>query len=271
MKRQVILIASLVCGLLAACLTRVYISTKEADVAREKARLVARYGTIKVAMFKKATPAGAVITEAEIVFKLVPKMGLNGQAVLSDDFKQILGRKLLTSRQEGEVLFWSDIEGGDPALRGLSDDIKRQMRAISINVNTGSSVSGLVKPNDHVDVIGTFTFPDADGKIKKGDIVTSTILQNVLVLATGRETSKSVGEGLGVNSGYSTVTLAVTPREAEMLAFTEQIRGRLTLTLRNRNDTSYEKELPQVDFDRIRGEIEELNAKRQTEKLGSGK
>ena len=52
-----------------------------------------------------------------------------------------------------------------------------------------------------------------------------------------------------------------------MLAFAEQIKGRLVLTLRNRNDTSYEKELPKVDFEKIRSEIEELNLKRQQQKL----
>ena len=55
-----------------------------------------------------------------------------------------------------------------------------------------------------------------------------------------------------------------------MLVFTEQIKGRLSLALRNRNDTSYERELPQVDFAKIRGEIEALNLKRQTE-LGGGR
>jgi Flp pilus assembly protein CpaB len=64
-------------------------------------------------------------------------------------------------------------------------------------------------------------------------------------------------------SSYSTVTLEVTPREAEMLAFAEQIRGRLSLSLRNRSDVSYEKELPKVDFEKIRSTIEELNLKRQ--------
>ncbi len=39
------------------------------------------------------------------------------------------------------------------------------------------------------------------------------------------------------------------------------------LTLRNRNDASFEKELPKVDFEKIRGEIEELNLKRQQLKL----
>lgn len=266
MKRSIILIASLVCGLLAALLTRFYIAAKEADVAEEKARLLKRYGTVTVLAFKKSVPSGTVLSAAEVGYRDVPRMGLDGQAVEDKDYRQVLGRKLMIGRQEGEVLFWSDVEGGDLSLKGLSDDIKRQMRAISINVNIGSSVSGLIKPNDHVDVIGTFSFPDESGNVKKGDLVTSTILQNVLVLATGKETAKSVSRNLGVNSGYSTVTLAVTPREAEMLAFTEQIRGRLTLTLRNRNDTSYEKELPQVDFDRIKGEIEELNEKRQ--KLG---
>jgi Flp pilus assembly protein CpaB len=87
----------------------------------------------------------------------------------------------------------------------------------------------------------------------------------VLVLATGKTTAKTVqGDGFGSSPGnYSTVTLEVSPREAEMLAFAEQIRGRLSLSLRNRSDVSYEKELPKVDFAKIREEIESLNLKRQ--------
>ncbi len=47
-----------------------------------------------------------------------------------------------------------------------------------------------------------------------------------------------------------------------MLAFAEQIKGRLVLTLRNRNDMETEEELPTVDFSRIRQEIENLNKER---------
>ena len=89
----------------------------------------------------------------------------------------------------------------------------------------------------------------------------------MLVLATGKETAKTPASLFGGGS-YATVTLEVTPREAEMLVFAEQIKGRLVLSLRNRNDTSYEKELPQVDFEKIRAEIEELNVKRQTDMGG---
>lgn len=267
MKRQIVLIASLVCGLLAAVLTRVYLTAKENEVASAKAKLMEQFGTMRAMYFKKDTPAGTVLARTDIDFKLVPKMGMRGQA-LTEENLDVLGRKTLVSRNKGEIVFWSDIEGGDLSAKGLSADIKRQMRAISINVNGSSSVSGMVKPNDHVDVIGTFNFPDANGNLKKGDLVTCTLLQNVLVLATGHDTAKSVARSLGSNQqGYSTITLEVTPREAEMLAFAEQIKGRLVLTLRNRNDISTEKELPNVDFDKIRSEIEELNLKRQQEKL----
>ena len=176
----------------------------------------------------------------------------------------MIGRRLVAAHKRGEVLFWSDVEGGDPSAKGISADIKKNMRAVSVNCSGAASVSGMVRPNDHVDVIGTFDF---DGAAGRRDFVTCTMLQNVLVLATGSETAKGRDRTAGLRQQYSTVTLEVTPREAEMLAFAEQLKGRIVLSLRNRNDTSYEKELPKVDFDKIRSEIEDLNLKRQSQRL----
>lgn len=271
MKRQIVLVASLVAGLLAAILTRVYVSHKESEIGRELAALKERYGTIDVLFFRHDVPAGTVLKKSDLLAGFVPRTGLRAQAVPAESYMELIGRKTTVYHKAQDVVFWSDIEGGDTSRDGLSASVKRQMRAISINVNGASSVSGMVRPNDHVDVIGTFNFPDDDGKIKKGDPVTCTILQNVLVLATGKQTAKTHIPDLGAGgANYATVTIEVTPREAEMLAFAEQIRGRLMLTLRNGNDTSTERELPNVDFTKIRSEIEELNQKRQHEKLANG-
>ncbi len=264
MKRKLVLIVALVAGVLAALLTRFYLSAKEAEVAEVKESIRARYGELWVLCFEHDIPAGTVLERSDFLQRKVPKVGMQGQAITKEGLNDILGRKLLTGHRKGEVAFWADVEGGNPESRGLSADIKRQMRAVSINCSGAASVSSMVRPNDHVDVIGTFDF---EGSAGRKNFVTCTILQNVLVLATGSRTSKSRAGNALDSSAYSTVTLEVTPREAEMLAFAEQIKGRLVLTLRNRNDTSYEKELPKVDFEKIRSEIEELNLKRQTQKM----
>ena len=48
-----------------------------------------------------------------------------------------------------------------------------------------------------------------------------------------------------------------------MLVFAEQIKGRLSLALRNPSDVHYESELPRVNFAKIEEEIESLNTYRQ--------
>ena len=267
MKRKIVLIASLAAGVVAAVLTRFYIVAKDAEVAELKDSINRRYGTMEVLCFISEIPAGTVLQKSDLGTKSVPAIGMRGQALTVENVSDVIGRKVLMGHRRGDVLFWADVEGGNPAATGLSADIKKQMRAVSINCTGAASVSGMVKPNDHVDVIGTFdmTDPAADGRGKA--FVTCTILQNVLVLATGTRTAKTRAGDLGLSGGYSTVTLEVTPREAEMLAFSEQLKGRLVLSLRNRNDASFEKELPKVDFEKIRSEIEELNLKRQQQKL----
>ena len=263
MKQKTVLFVSIAVGLLAAILTRSYLATKNVEIARLKAQFVKEHGTMEVVCFKKDVPGGTTLSLNEIGHTTVPAKGLRGQAIPAEMYKTVAGRKTLFGHRRGETVFWSDLEGGNPALRTLAGDVKRQMRAVSINASGAAAVSGMVHPADHVDVIGTFSFPgapDANGR-PTTKFVTCTILQNVLVLATGRETAKSIGTG---SSNYSTVTLEVSPREAEMLVFAEQMHGRLSLTLRNPNDTSYERELPAVDFEKIQGEIEELNNKRQS-------
>ena len=198
MQRKIVLIVSLVAGLIAALLTRAYLTVKENEIKAEKSRLVKKYGTIEVLVFNHDIPGGTVLSKKDIGALDLPAMGLRGQALTRENYNDIIGRRTTTGHKQREVVFWSDIEGGDPSTRGLSADVKRQMRAMSINVNGSASVSGMINPNDHVDVIGTFNFPDDDGKIKRGDPVTCTILQNVLVLATGRDTSKSQTRELGM-------------------------------------------------------------------------
>ena len=75
---------------------------------------------------------------------------------------------------------------------------------------------------------------------------------------------RRLGDARGA-SGYSSITLQVTPREAEILVFAQQMKGRLFLTLRNKSDVYFENDLPRVDFNQIETELKSLNDYRQKE------
>ena len=258
MPRKIVLVASLVAGIAAALLTKIYLGGKERILQERRADFDRRFGTMEVVCLRHEVAAGTELSKKDLGIIEVPEAGMRDRAVMEsevDDF--IVGHKIAFSRSRGDVLLWSDMECENPHDTGLSGDIKREMRAISINCSGSSAVSGVIKPNDHVDVIGTFVFQQSDGATKQGDIETCTILQNVLVLATGQTTAKNEL----LNRGSSTVTLEVTPQEAEMIAFAEQMKGRLVLTLRNRTDNS-SPSLPPVDYEKIKAMIGDLNMAR---------
>ena len=265
MKQRVILIASVVCGLIAALLTRQYLNAKDREVEGRKQQLERQFRTVSVTCVNRSLPAGTALQSSDIGFLPVVERSVRGHVVDEKDYRMVLQRKLIRSLEANSPVYWSDIEGGDPLNHGLADEITDRMRAISITVGGPAAVSGMVKPGDHVDVIGTFTLPSPT-KATELEMVTQTIMQNVLVLATGRETAKTqfLGSDRDRGSGgYNTVTVLVTPREVEMLVFAEQTRGRLVLALRNPNDVYREMDLPRVDFTKIQEEIDKLNQLRQ--------
>ncbi|MCL2104891.1 MAG: Flp pilus assembly protein CpaB [Kiritimatiellaeota bacterium] len=263
MKQKVVLIVSVVVGLLAAFLTRSYLNAKDREVQQMKADIAKRSERIPVIVVNKDLPSGTVLSSSDLGVSDEPRTQVQGRAIEEKGASMLFGRKLAQALKAGSVVFWADIEGGGPDARGLSGDIKRQMRGVSVDVSGAASVSGMVQPNDHVDVLGTFTFPSkaAPGEM---ELVTLTMIQDVLVLATGKETAKSrLFASSFAGSAYSTVTLEVTPREAEMLEFTKHIKGRVSLALRNPEDIYTETTLPRVNFEKIEAEIEALNKYRQ--------
>lgn len=257
MKQKMVLIISVVVGLLAALLTRGYLNAKDKEVKNRIAEINMQNVRVGVLVFTRDMAAGETIRHKDLGSMDLPQSGIRQDTIKTNSVFSIIGAKLAFSQSKAKPILWSDIEGGEPGHGGLASDVKPRMRAISVNVSGAASVSGMVNPNDRVDVLGTFTFPNAKGE---SELVTFTILQDVTILATGKQRARSTPMA---SQSYNMVTLEVTPREAEILVFAEQIKGRLTLALRNPKDTYSEKTLPKVDFDRIQKELETLNTYRQ--------
>ncbi len=262
MKQRIVLVVAVLMGLLAAFLLWQYAQSLEREYRKRLDELDRRYRKASVVTVAKPLPAGTLLQAQDLRAIEVVEHQLRHDAVREENYRDLLNRRTLNRLDPGTPIFWSDIEGGAPGSRGLAGDIKSGMRALSINVSGAAAVSGMVRPNDRIDVLGTFSFPSRErpGEL---ELVTLTIIQDVTVLATGSETAKTTVLGGGRGGSYSTVTLEVTPREAEMLVFAEQIKGRLALALRNPDDVHYEAQLPRVNFEKIEAEIESLNTYRQ--------
>lgn len=145
----------------------------------------------------------------------------------------------------------------------LSYVIPEGSRAISIQVTQVVSSGGLVLPGDYVDIIGVFdvTFGAGDQEITEERYFSRIILQNIEVLAvaqtvvdtvpeaatttgTDGETTTTDDSGQRVRNTEaepepkaSTVTLSVTPQEAQLLFLAEE-NGVLRLAVRPYGDAT---------------------------------
>jgi pilus assembly protein CpaB len=102
-----------------------------------------------------------------------------------------------------------------------------------------SAVGGMIRPGDYIDIIGNFPFPQVVGGKVETRIATVMLFQNVLVLAVGAQIEQESLDKGAARSGISTVTLALTPKEAELITYAQQ-QGKLKLILRSPLDSTIE-------------------------------
>jgi pilus assembly protein CpaB len=148
-----------------------------------------------------------------------------------------VGQRVMVPLKAGDPILVSHFESAREA--DFSTMINPKGRAVTIDVQEKSAVGLWVRPNDHVDVIGSFRDPENQQQ------KTITLLQNVVVLATGRITANTtyVPEE---DKKFQTVTLLVLPEEAEILTLAQDL-GTLTLLLRNPDDLDYQEKRSVVD------------------------
>jgi len=138
---------------------------------------------------------------------------------------QVLGRGAILPVSKGEFILPSKLAALN-AGTGLPSMIPQGMRAVSVRVNDVVSVAGFVQPGSHVDVLAT-------GQGGGNDRQTTTVLENVLVLAVGKSLDRNP---LADAQTAPVITLAVSPDDAQKLALVSQ-EGRIQLSLRNPMDT----------------------------------
>lgn len=187
------------------------------------------WNTVPVLVANVDVSEGTVVTMEMISQRSIPEQFVTSSVVKPDSASYIANQKVMVALQAGDPLLWSQFETSKAAER-LSTKVQKKARAITIGAGGTTSVGGWVRPNDHVDIIGTFKDPNTNEQ------VAVTLLQNVIILATGKITGTTNVNLLGESDrGYSNVSVLVIPEEAEMLILSQEL-GSLTLSLRNEED-----------------------------------
>ena len=194
---------------------------------------------------------GDVIESEHLVVQELPEKfrSLTSLAVpvTADTRAWIVGRTVNTDIEPSSLLLHSHFL--DQPENRFSSLIEPGKRAFSMSTSSTTSVAYFIEPGSRVDVIGTFnksdSLPVGDSgvKIPTRTNETRSLLQNLKVLAVDRVTTRG-GYLTSASAGFSTLTLEVTPVEAEILIFAQtEARGPLSFVLRNPLDDKIEPEV----------------------------
>lgn len=205
-------------------------------------REVAGGQKVAVLVAGQDVPAGTRITKAMLAVREVPEAYVYEGYIRKGEENQIIGRPVADKVSAGQYLLWSSFELQKAATsRRLSGAVQKGQRALTIPVDTSGSLAGMLRPGDRVDVLGTFA------RNQGTDWATVTLLQNVLVLATGDLRGGSDGDEPSGNHTFSNITVSVDPEETELLVFAMQ-RGPLNIALRAQDDMTTIEDIPDKTF-----------------------
>lgn len=174
-----------------------------------------------------------------LVERTVPADYVENRHIRAAEVDRIRGIRVVSGVRAGESLLWSDLATMSDSARDLSSLVRNGMRAITIQADQTATFGGLVRPGDRVDLLLTLDRPTPNGA--EPERVTVPLLQSLIVLAAGQDTGMiqraSQQQQPGRAQPMQNVTLSATVEQAQMIAFATQ-RGRLTLVLRNPDDTT---------------------------------
>lgn len=223
-----------VAGIAAFWSMRHYLDSSSAGMRRQ---FEARYAPVAVLVAARDLTPGQALQASDLARRSMPSGYLPSGTFGADELARAVGQRLATRLRAGDPVGEGALESRVPA---LSYRLPEGSRAVTVPVDEVSSQAGLVRPGDRVDLML------AEERLEGGErcVVVRSLLESVHVLATGQATRDVLrpGDTAGIGgiepgSSYSTITLDVTPEQAQQLAVGLRM-GELIPMLRGAGDQS---------------------------------
>ena len=271
MNKNIALILALLLGVAAAALMFSYIQkTTEAKTKGWDMR------TVLVA--NENLPVGTVLSEENTAARPYPSKYISGRVLTPDAAEVVFGGILSVAAERGKPILWTDVQLPIETAIGLAAELAANTRALTIPITQVSSFNGMLRPGMYVDVLWTGEASairpappappaddaeldmDGDTTLSAADVqrlmsrasaqaaqsanaqparVTTVLLQNVLVIAVGDQHESRLTPGAGIQEGYNTITLMLSPESARILVHAMS-NGAINLLLRRVGETAVE-------------------------------
>ncbi len=184
-----------------------------------------RVPTRSVVVVTKDVPEGVVFDRVALATNQWPVTSVPAGAFSSID--SVVGRVTRVPVFEGEPIVPGRL-APTGAGAGLEQKIAPGTRAMAVRINDVAGISGLLQPNSRVDVLVTLAEDNANNQSQ----VAKLFMENMRVLSVGTAVQRDQD---GKPNNATTVTLGVTPEEAERLAVAMN-KGSIQLVLRGYGD-----------------------------------
>lgn len=227
-----------VLALIAVVIAGSYFKQREARLAALAARSVKVKQTQeenkKVVVAKEDIIKGSAIDSKMIEIASVPQKFIQPGATSSTN--RIIGKITTAPIAKGEQILRNKLASNAADFTSLSYRTPTGKRAITIPVDNISSVGGMIRTDDYVDILGLIPQTMQVGEERVTQYATVPLFQKVLVLAVGRSAGSKRVKG-GESGTVSTITVALEPQKATMVAFIQEQGGKLRFILRSPSDT----------------------------------
>ena len=252
--RTIALIVAIALGIAAAVGVRAYLQTAQQEFESEQQ-------FVDVAVTRQDIYAGEELAAGMVALRSIPAGSLTPDMITRSDIQRYIGREVTVDIGRDIHLRAEYFVSRQP--QAASARLPARHRAVTVSVDSTSGVAGLVRPGNRVDIYCTGV-GETGGR---GAQETWRVLGDVTVLAVDSRMSDmdELRTGYGVDRrGYSNLTLAVTPQEAQLLIYLMN-NARLTFALRPEGEVgeAEEADVPAVDGTNVRRLAEEANRQRR--------
>lgn len=220
-RPRIMIVSALLLAVLAAATGYIYLR----QVAESMSNVEKGY----VVVAKKQVPVKTQLTYDLVELEKMPVAYIHPRAARKLD--DVIGKVTREPVVAGEeVLLDRIVEEGD-SQAGFPYLIPPGKRAVSVAVDEVTAVGWHIRPGDRVDVLATVDLPEGQENIT----MTTVALQNIEVLAMGKNAQVVRDEGKETKVEVKTVTLAVTLEEARPLILADET-GTIRMALRSVRD-----------------------------------